>query len=135
MPAGGGALAAAYVDGLRQGRVRFQRCVHCAAAQTLARHACTRCGSDALQWQEATGRATVRAVTVVSRAPAEAYRSLVPYTVVIVELDEGPRLMGHAEAGTTIGSRVRATTFEWNGQPLLRFIAIDRPDTARRQNR
>lgn len=118
----GGALAAPYVDGLRQGRVRFQRCAQCQAAQTLARHACTRCGSETLRWQEASGLATVRAVTVISRAPSEAFRPLVPYTVVIVELDEGARLMGHAQAGTAIGSRVRATTFEWNGNPLLRFV-------------
>ena len=119
------ALAAPYVDGLREGRVRFQRCAGCQAAQTLARHACTRCGSEALRWQDATGLATVRAVTVISRAPSEAFRPLVPYTVVIVELDEGARLMGHAQAGTTPGSRVRATPFELNGHPLLRFIPVD----------
>jgi len=39
-----------------------------------------------------------------------------------VQLDEGPRLMGHAAAGVQIGERVRAEFFEHKGRPLLRFL-------------
>ena len=65
------------------------------------------------------------AARVWARAPSDAFHALVPYTVVIAELDEGPRLMGHAPVGTTIGSRVRATTFEFDGHPLLRFVPVN----------
>jgi uncharacterized OB-fold protein len=61
--------------------------------------------------------------TEVTRAPSQAWRALVPYTIVIVELDEGPRLMGHAESGLAIGDRVEAGFFEFEGRTLLRFRA------------
>jgi hypothetical protein len=41
--------------------------------------------------------------------------------LVLVDLDEGPRLMGHGEAGLAIGDRVAAGTFEHAGQTVLLF--------------
>lgn len=117
-------LATPFNDGLRSGVVRYQRCAACGQAQTLARYACQRCGHDQLDWHDAAGTATVRAATVVARAPSDDYRPLAPYTLVIVELDEGPRLMGHAEADVQIGARVRAGFFEHLGRPLLRFVPV-----------
>lgn len=118
-------LAAPFNDGLRAGVVRYQRCAACGHAQTLARHACQRCGHEDLRWHDAAGTATVRAATVVARAPSDDFRPLAPYTLVIVELDEGPRLMGHALPGVQIGQRVRAGFFEHQGRALLRFTPID----------
>ena len=115
-------LSAAFTEGLRARVIRYQRCSACGHAQTLARYACQRCGSDALSWHDASGLATVRALTVVSRAPSEDFRALAPYTLVIVELDEGPRLMGHADASVAMGQRVRADYFEHQGRTLLRFV-------------
>lgn len=115
-------LATPFNDGLRAGVVLFQSCCACGHAQTLARYACQRCGHERLEWCDAVGTATVRATTVVARAPSEDFRALVPYTLVIVQLDEGPRLMGHAATGVQIGECVRAEFFEHLGRPLLRFV-------------
>ena len=114
-------LAAPFNDGLRAGVVRYQRCAACGQAQTLARHACQRCGHEDLRWHDAAGTATVRAATVVARAPSDDFRPLAPYTLVIVQLDEGPRLMAHAASGVQIGQRVRAGFFEHHGRTLVRF--------------
>ncbi len=114
-------LAAPFTDGLRHGVLRYQRCAACNGAQTLARYACQHCGAAALVWHDAAGAATVRAVTVVARAPSEAFRSLAPYTLVLAQLDEGPRLMAHAVPDVQIGDRVHASFFEHAGQPLVRF--------------
>ncbi|RZL97135.1 MAG: hypothetical protein EOP73_26075, partial [Variovorax sp.] len=65
------ALAAPFVEGLARHELRFQRCGACGAAQSLARHACTRCGGEALAWETARGTATLHAVTVVARAPSD----------------------------------------------------------------
>ncbi|KQP15146.1 Zn-ribbon domain-containing OB-fold protein [Pseudorhodoferax sp. Leaf267] len=110
-----------YTDGLAQGLLRYQRCDDCGRAQTLTRLACAHCGSEHLAWHEAQGRGTVVAASVVSRAPSDAFRPLVPYTLVLVELDEGPRVMGHAMPGTTIGDHVKAGTFAHEKRSLLRF--------------
>jgi len=121
MSAEQGALAAPFVEGLARQVLRFQSCSDCGSPQTLARHACANCGGTRLAWKDACGRATVHAVTVVSRAPSDAFRALVPYTLVLVTLDEGPRLMAHAAAGVRIGERVSATFFAHQGRVLVRF--------------
>lgn len=115
------ALAAPFTDGLRQGVLRYQRCASCGAAQTLARYACQRCGHTALAWHDAAGGATVCAVTVVARAPSDEFRSLAPYTLVLAQLDEGPRLMAHAAPQVQIGERVQAEFFAHAGRTLVRF--------------
>lgn len=117
------ALAAPFVEGLARRELRFQRCAACGTAQTLARYACAHCGSEMLAWETARGTATLHAVTVVSRAPSDAFRALAPYTLVIAQLDEGPRLMAHADAGARIGDRVTAGFFMHDGRTLVRFSA------------
>ena len=114
-------LAAAFLEGLQQGELRYQACGACGAAQTLARYACRQCGSERLEWRKSAGRGAVYAVTVVARAPSDDWRALAPYTLALVDLDEGVRLMGHAEPGIAIGDRVAATYFDFAGRRLLRF--------------
>lgn len=116
-------IAQPYVDGLARGELMVQFCERCGAAQRLARFACTRCGHTGLAWKTAAGTGVVWAVTVVERAPAPEFASLVPYALVLVDLDEGARVMGHAPIGTRIGERVRAEVFTPGGRPLLRFRA------------
>jgi hypothetical protein len=114
-------VSAPYVDGLTLGVLRYQHCVGCGHAQRLAHHACERCGSDRLQWREAGGGGTVYAVSEVARVPSASFRALLPFTLVLVDLDEGARVMAHAEPGVAIGDRVVAGFFEHAGRPLLRF--------------
>lgn len=116
-------LSAMFTQGLQSHVIRYQRCRNCGHAQTLARYACQRCGESQLDWHDASGLGIVRALSVVSRAPSDDFRALAPYTLVIVELDEGPRLMGHADAAVQMGQRVRAGYFEHQGHTLLRFTA------------
>ena len=110
-----------YAEGVEKHVLRYQRCAECGAAQTLARYACTRCGSTTLHWRDAAGTGIVYATTVIMRAPSDAFRALVPYTLVLVDLDEGPRLMAHAQAGVRIGDRVSADYFTHEGRALVRF--------------
>lgn len=110
-----------FTDGLAQGQLRYQRCEDCGAAQTLSRLACTACGSERLAWRAASGSGTVLAASTVHRAPSDAFRPLVPYTLVLVALAEGPQVVGHAMPGTAIGDRVQAGTFTHERRALLRF--------------
>ncbi|HMN79348.1 MAG TPA: OB-fold domain-containing protein [Burkholderiaceae bacterium] len=116
-------LSQPHVDALARGELACQVCERCGTAQRLARFACTRCGHTGLAWKTATGTGTVWAVTVVERPPAPEFASLVPYALVLVDLDEGARVMGHAPLGTRIGERVRAEVFTPGARPLLRFRA------------
>ena len=114
-------VSAPFVEGLQQGEIRYQHCSACGAAQTLARYACRACGSTELQWRTARGAGRVYSVTTVARAPSDEFRPLAPYALAIVELDEGPRLMGHATADARIGDRVIAGFFDFGGRRLVRF--------------
>jgi uncharacterized OB-fold protein len=109
------------IDGLARGEVRYQVCANCGGVQRLARHGCRCCGSARLDWRTAAGSGTVFATTVVARAPSPAFRPLAPYTLALVELDEGARLLGHAEPGIAIGDRVTAEFFDHDGRTLVRF--------------
>jgi uncharacterized OB-fold protein len=109
-------------DGLQHGVLRYQRCAECGAAQTLARCACTACGGTHLAWHDASGDGTVYAVTVVQRAPSDAFRALVPYTLLLVDLDEGARVMAHGTPGLAIGDAVTASFHDLAGQRLAVFI-------------
>jgi hypothetical protein len=117
-------LSKPFTEGLAQGVLRYQRCERCGAAQRLARYACTACGETALGWHDARGTGRVFSVTEVKRAPTDAFKALVPYTLVLVDLDEGARLMGHAPAGLAIGDRVHASVINLDGQPLIRFDPV-----------
>jgi uncharacterized OB-fold protein len=110
-----------YDAGLADGTLRYQACTACHAWQPLERHACRQCGGTSLAWRDAVGLATIYAASEIWRAPTDAFRALVPYTLVLATLDEGPRVMGHGEPGLVIGERVRADFFTHAEQTLLRF--------------
>lgn len=113
----------AFIDGQAAGVLRYQRCGDCGQAITGRRFACTACGSPRLTWHDSAGTGTVWSASTVHRAPTEAWRAEVPYTLVLVTLDEGPRVMAHGAPGLMIGMRVRAQPAMLAGQALVRFVA------------
>ncbi len=116
--------SSAFTQGLQAGVLRYQHCTACGAPQTLARYACRQCGSDQLVWHQAQGKGQIYACTVVTRAPSDEFRALAPYTLALVDLDEGFRLMAHASPGVQIGDAVTAEFFEHQGRKLIRFVPL-----------
>lgn len=114
-----------FLEALERGELLYQACRECNAPQTPARFACRRCASERLEWRRAAGGGVVYALTVVARAPSEEFRALAPYTLVLVDLDEGARVMGHASPGVAIGDRVTAGYVPFAGRTLLRFTRVD----------
>lgn len=103
--------------------LRYRHCSACDRSQSLRRDACTHCGSTALTDRTSCGRGLVHSVTVVTRAPSDDFRALLPYTLVLVDLVEGTRRMGHGSPGLRIGDAVEATFFTHGDRPLLRFVS------------
>lgn len=86
------ALADEWWDAARQGRLLVQRCDACGHHQHHPRPFCLSCRRrDALGFVEASGRGTLHAFTVVHRSPRDDLDA--PYTVALVDLDEGVRLL------------------------------------------
>lgn len=107
--------------GCDQGELRFQRCADCATAQFFPRNHCLHCDSDRVAWQVSKGIGTIYSVTRVERAPTEEFRALVPYAIVLVDLDEGVRVMAHANLTLKIGDKARVTFFPHDNRSLPRF--------------
>jgi len=78
---------------LARGELRLQRCAACGTWRHPPRHRCAACGSRAATWERASGRGRIYSWTVTHQALDPAFDP--PYAVVVVELDEGPRLVGN----------------------------------------
>lgn len=78
-----------------RGELRFQRCTRdgCRTWRHPPRVACPRCGSEEWAWERSTGRGTLFSWTVTHQALAPGFADDVPYAVVVVELEEGLRLV------------------------------------------
>ena len=76
-----------------QGELRLQRCAQCRTWRHPPRYRCAACGSAETTWDLASGRGRVFSWTITHRAVDPAFEP--PYAVVVVELEEGPRLVGN----------------------------------------
>lgn len=80
-------------DGLKEHRLRIQKCRQCGQFRFPPRVICPHCMSLESQWVEVKGMGTVYSFTIVHHAYTPAYESEIPYVVAIVELEEGIRLI------------------------------------------
>ena len=79
-------------DGLRSRKLVLPYCVDCGKPHLPPGPVCPSCFSDRLEWRPASGRGRISTWTVVHKAWFPAFAPDIPYNVVQVELDEGPRL-------------------------------------------
>lgn len=89
------AASAPFWEATRERRLSMQRCVGCRRFVWYPRHLCPHCGATELEWLELSGDGVVYAVSVHHRAPLPALSDRVPYSVVLVDLDEGVRVMSN----------------------------------------
>ena len=81
--------AAPYWEGLRNNELCYQTCTKCGASIFPPRYICPYCLSSELEWQKSIGRGKIYSFSTLYRAPYEALKDKLPYTVAIIELDEG----------------------------------------------
>lgn len=83
---------APFLEAAKRGVLVVQRCDGCGELRFPAREICSRCLSRAESWVPVTGKGRVFSFYVMHQVYHPAFASEVPYAVVVVELDEGPRL-------------------------------------------
>lgn len=80
-------------------------------------------GARDLEWVEASGRGTVHATTVVRVKPPQP-----PYNVVLVDLEEGPRVMSRVEGiapeNVRIGMKVQTRIGKQDERAILLFDVV-----------
>ncbi len=82
-----------FFEAARRRQLVVQRCGGCGTLRFPARAICSHCLSREATWMPVSGRGTVFSFAVMHQAAHPGFASEVPYAVVVVELDEGPRLL------------------------------------------
>ena len=77
-------------EGTRQGELRLQRCDACQHVYFPPRPFCPQCGHRRVTVIRASGRATLYSY-VIHHRPVPGFEP--PYSIAVVELEEGPRMM------------------------------------------
>ena len=83
-----------YNEALKENRLVGLKCKQCGAITVPPKIACGYCASMEMDVVELSGRGEIRTFTTVFVAP-EGRESEVPYIIVMVELGEGPWVMGN----------------------------------------
>jgi len=110
IPAGGNVVGE-FWSAAAEGRLLIQHCPSCGARQFYPRQVCATCGGEP-QWEQASGSGVVHTFTIVRQNGAAPFKDELPYVVAMIELAEGPRMMGNvtgcAPEAVTVGMAVRA---------------------------
>jgi uncharacterized OB-fold protein len=78
--------------GTARGELLVQACGHCGSWRFPPRPMCPQCRSLETRWERASGNATVWSFVVSHPPLLPAYAELAPYNVIVVALDEDPRI-------------------------------------------
>jgi len=85
-----------YNEALKQNKILGLKCRACGAITVPPKMACRQCTSPDMEVIEVKSNGKIRTFTTVF-VGAEGRESEVPYIIVIVELEEGPWIMGNLE--------------------------------------
>ena len=78
-------------DGTRRGELLLQRCAECERPYFPPRPFCPGCASRDVEVFRASGRATLHSYVINQNRPAPGFET--PYSIAVVELEEGPRML------------------------------------------
>jgi uncharacterized protein len=87
--------SAPFWEAAKERRLIIQRCSDCNTYRHPPRPMCPRCLSFNQGWVTASGRATVWSWIIAHPPVLPAFADRVPYNVVVVELEEGVRMIGN----------------------------------------
>jgi uncharacterized OB-fold protein len=101
--------------------ILYQRCGRCRHVWYFHREFCPRCGDKGPERLRASGRGTVAAVSLVARAPSAELRQYAPYCIVLVDAEEGFRMMAQGDKSLALGDRVVASFVPFAGRTVPYF--------------
>lgn len=114
-------ISRSFWEGCLQGELRLQHCESCERFQFYPRTICNGCGGDDLGWQSVSGRGRLASFSIVRRGISKAYPA--PYVVVLVDLEEGVRMMSKLiecePEKIAIGAEVEVLFEDWGAGKTL----------------
>jgi uncharacterized OB-fold protein len=82
----------AYWEGAKAHELLIRKCRTCGRHHFYPRDLCPSCFSSDVEWIKGSGRGTIYSFTICHR-PAPSFEKEAPYNIVLVELEEGVRMM------------------------------------------
>lgn len=108
------------------GRAHLQRCPRCSVWVYPPAPVCPDCLGSNLIWELVSGKGTVWSYTVYRHSFADHLTTRIPYCLALVELSEGPLLMGNLSGMSygpeLIGIPVKVQYEIEDGQPTYSFV-------------
>ena len=84
-----------FYEGAARRELRVQRCRGCGALRFPARALCSNCLSSDAEWVPVSGRGEIYSFNVMHQVYHPGFAAEVPYAVVLVKLEEGPKMVSN----------------------------------------
>jgi uncharacterized OB-fold protein len=81
-----------FTDYLQKGKLMGTKCKKCGELYFPPRADCLKCMNDTFEWVEYSGKGTLNSFTTIHAAP-KGFEDIAPYTLGVVDLEEGGRLI------------------------------------------
>lgn len=103
---------------LAEGTLHLNTCEDCGAAHHPPSPICPKCRSFNVGWKPASGKATLNSFAVARHPVHPSLKDQVPYTITLVDLEEGVRLVSGIPFGMEVDLKI--------GMPLeCKVVKID----------
>jgi uncharacterized OB-fold protein len=86
---------AEFFKGAREGVLMVQKCQDCGALRFPAYEICSNCLSTRSSWVPVSGRGEVYSFNIMYQVYHPAFAGEVPYAVVVIKLEEGPKFVSN----------------------------------------
>ena len=117
-----------HLAAVASGLVTIQRCTECGEHRHPPRWYCPACHSDRYEFVSVAGTGTLYSMAINHFTIDRAWIDEVPYITAVVELDEGPRIVGElrgvAPGEAALGDRVQVRV-EARGEEFA-FLVVER---------
>ncbi len=96
-----------FLEYLKANKIAGLKCSSCQSVYFPPRQICPSCRvmNEDVQWIELSGKGIVETFTTIYYAPV-GFEEEVPYTIVVVKLSEGPKMMCLAEEKVDVGDDI-----------------------------
>jgi len=116
-----------FADELRDGKLMGTKCKSCGEVYFPPRADCTKCMSNDMEWRGYSGKGKLVTFTTVHAAPT-GFEDMAPYTIGVIDLVEGGRLLAWVEGikpeELRIGMELRAVPSIMEEVEELRVVYV-----------
>jgi len=86
-------MAGEFYEYCKKHELRFQRCTDCGIWRHVPRDMCAKCGSFNWEWAKSSGKGKLFSWTTVMQPMLPQFADRIPYSPVVIEMDEGVRIL------------------------------------------